>query len=628
MGKEKFKLIFISIIIVTILLPFSSVLAQNEKINKFDVSITINSDSSIIVTENIAYDFGPQNRHGIYRDIPIRYKTEKGIYKLDFRVLSVVDETGSKYKYDTSTKGDFISIKIGDPDIYVTGENIYIITYEMGGALNYFDEHDELYWNVTGNNWKINIHNASCKVILPQKVKSDDINLTCYTGKIGSREKNCRSEISSETETYFASTKTLLPGEGLTIVLGWPKGIVKEVPKKYSKGIGSILLQYLPLLIALYVLVIPLITLGTLSFIWNKYGKDPAGKGTIIPIYSPPDDLTPMEIGSIVDERADLRDISATIIDLAVKGYMRIREVKEKGFFKTKREYEFIKLKEADGNLDSHERELFNAIFAKKPGVLEKVFDFIRIFDDSRKLITEKIYKTREEDERKTALKIFDKKGKVIKEKTSEEKPLTGKTIVRLSELKGKFYENLPSIKSVTYETLVKKDYFPTNPDSVRNRYYVLAGIFVIVNIISAIIIGLFGRAMPRKTKKGKLIYEAILGFKEFLQVTEKDRLKFFNAPEKSPELFEKFLPYAMALAVEKQWAKQFEGIFEKPSDWYEGDFGIINAIMFTNMIGDLTNNMNTAFASTPGGAASGRSGFGGGGFSGGGFGGGGGGSW
>ncbi|GAG84355.1 unnamed protein product, partial [marine sediment metagenome] len=191
--------------------------------------ITINSDSSIIVTEKIAYDFGNQNRHGIYRDIPIRYETEKGIYKLDFRVLSVVDETGSKYKYDTSTKGDFISIKIGDPDIYVTGENIYIITYEIEGALNYFDDHDELYWNVTGNKWSVNIYNASVKISLPQNVKSEDIKLTCYTGKAGSKEKNCKSEIMSETETYFESTKMLSLGEGLTIVLGWPKGIVKEV---------------------------------------------------------------------------------------------------------------------------------------------------------------------------------------------------------------------------------------------------------------------------------------------------------------------------------------------------------------------------------------------------------------
>jgi len=627
MGKGKFKLIFISLILVTVLLPFSSALAQEEKINRFDVNITINSDSSIIVTENIAYDFGTQDRHGIYRDIPYRYKTDKGIYKLDFRVLSVVNETGSKYRYDTSTKGDFISIKIGDPDIYVTGKNIYIVTYEMGGALNYFDEHDELYWNVTGNNWFVNINNASCKVTLPQKVKSCDIKLTCYTGKVKSQEKNCESEILSETETYFSSTRVLSPGEGLTIVLGWPKGIVKEVPKKYSKNIGDLLKKYLPLLLALYILVIPLITLGVLSFIWNKYGKDPAGRGTIIPIYSPPDDLTPMEIGSIIDERADLRDISATIIDLAVKGYMRIREIKEKGFLKTKREYKFIKLKEADENLESHEKELFNAIFAKKPGVLEKVFDFIRIFNKGGDLITEKKYTTQEEG-RLSTLKIFDKKRKVIREETTEEKPLTGKTVVKLSELKGKFYENLPRIKSLTYENLVKKDYFPTNPDRVRNKYYILAGIFAIINIISSIIIALFGRAMPKKTKKGKLIHEAILGFKEFLTVTEKDRLKFFNAPEKSPELFEKFLSYAMALGVEKQWAKQFEGIFKRPSDWYEGDFDTMNAIIFTNMIGGLTNNMNTAFASTPGGAASGRSGFGGGGFSGGGFGGGGGGSW
>ncbi len=202
-----------------------------EKINRFDVEITINSDSSIIVTEKIAYDFGTQNRHGIYRVIPIRYKTERGIYKLDFRVQNVVDETGSKYRYETSRRRDYIGIKIGDPDIYVTGENIYIITYEVSGALNYFDEHDELYWNATGNEWSVNIYNASCKITLPKKVKIDEIKLTCYTGKVGSQEKKCEGEILSENEIYFNSTKMLSPGGGLTIVLGWPKGIVKEIPK-------------------------------------------------------------------------------------------------------------------------------------------------------------------------------------------------------------------------------------------------------------------------------------------------------------------------------------------------------------------------------------------------------------
>jgi len=175
MRRKKIKLILAFLVSATILFTFSSALAQNEKINKFNVEITINSDSSIMVTEKIAYDFGTQNRRGIYRDIPYRYETEKGIYKLDFRVQNVVDETGSKYRYETSTKGDYISIKIGVPNVYVTGENIYIITYEVGGALNYFDEHDELYWNATGNEWSVNIYNASVKISLPQNVKSEAI---------------------------------------------------------------------------------------------------------------------------------------------------------------------------------------------------------------------------------------------------------------------------------------------------------------------------------------------------------------------------------------------------------------------------------------------------------------------
>ncbi len=287
-------------------------------------------------------------------------------------------------------------------------------------------------------------------------------------------------------------------------------------------------------------------------------------------------------MGTIIDETVNSRDMTAEIINLAVKGYLKIKREETKNFWRTYHEYRLIKLHEADGSLKDFEQRL---------------------------------------------LKNFFKKGSDIK----------------LSELKDEFYKDLKLAKNEVYQSLAKK-YFAQNPQTIRLKYLTIAfiivslgflfggflgGLGIVAIIISAIIIAIFSFIMPAKTIDGVRAKEHILGLKLYLTVAEKDRLKFHNAPEKNPRTFEKLLPYAMVLQVEKEWAKQFEGIYRQPPSWYDDSSGnMFTALYLISSLDSFRSQAYTSMASSPSSASSGGSGFGGGGFSGGGFGGGGGGSW
>jgi uncharacterized membrane protein YgcG len=218
------------------------------------------------------------------------------------------------------------------------------------------------------------------------------------------------------------------------------------------------------------------------------------------------------------------------------------------------------------------------------------------------------------------------------------------KELVKVSDLKNKFYKDWEKAKKVTYESVVDLGYFPRNPNTVR-AIYILIGIVlgggasflsasllgpigVISAIVSGLIIVIFGFFMPVKTIKGVLTREYILGLKRYISIAEKERIKFHNAPEKNPELFDKLLPFAMMLNVEKEWAKQFKDIYTQQPNWYEGSAGThFNAVILASSIGDFSTTAQSTLTSKPSSASGGGSGFSGGG-SGGGFGGGGGGSW
>lgn len=542
-----------------------------ESIDNFEVEIKINEDSSINVIEKIDYNFGEnaKNKHGIYRDIINKYKARGGNFNLVISDIEVVDANGYDYNFIVSDKGKFKSIKIGDVDVLVSGKLKYIIKYKVENALNYFDEHDELYWNATGNDWTLPILQSKATVVLPAGAIDAGVLDDCYSGVEGSKQKcsYTRRNYSGKDEVsqlVFVNER-LEPKEGMTIVAGFPKGLVKK---------QSFLLSLFYTVSDNWILVLPLIVFFVMFNLWRNKGKDPVGGGVIVAQFDAPDNLSPFEVGIITDENSDAKDISSQIVYLAVKGYLKIEQIENKVLMFSSKDYMLRKLKDVDDNLKSYDKIMISGLFS-------------------------------------------------------------GGDSVRISDLKNSFAKHVQEINKLAYEYLVESGYFIKSPQKVRAFYFVLGFLIAVGGYffaflfeqihtflsfaISAVIVMIFGFIMPKKTEKGVLAKEYILGLKKYLSVAEKDRLDFHNAPEKNPKLFEKLLPYAMALGVEKKWAEQFEGIYTQNPNWYIGPVG--SSFRATSFADDLK-----SFSSAT--AASGGSGSSGGGSSGGGGGGGGGGSW
>ncbi len=580
-SKSFRNLIFLASCIL-FFLTVSPAIAQDFTINNFHSDISIRGDSSITVTETIEVEFH-RLRHGIYREIPFRYRDELGnITKTPLEIISVTDASGKKWKYKVAKTGNVINVRIGDADKYVSGIKTYVITYTVENVILFFDDHDELYWNVTGNQWMAQIKNASANVNLSTNKISSKIWAACYTGILGSRETQCSHE-SFNNISIFLSQKSFRAGEGLTIAFGWDKGLVSQ-PSASKKILWFIDIK------ENWIFILPVFSLIFMINQWRNKGRDPKVRESVTVMYEPPkhngNPLTPAEVGTIVDEKLDTRDITSTILGLAVKGYITIEETKKEGFIFDSTDYYLAKVKGPDNSLSPFEKVLMNSIFTDSlPGIL-------------------------------------------------------------VSDMKNKFYLKLSTLKTTLYGEIVRKGYFVKNPEKVR-ALYVGLGIFLMVfagvatgivaaypswkNFLAGILTGLpvfaFSRYMPAKTRTGASIYIDILGFQEFMNRAEKDRLKRMN----DKDLFSKFLPYAVALDVADNWAKAFEGIYQEPPTWYVSPGGIrtFNAYSFSSSVNSMASSLGSAMYSTPrGSGVGGGGGFSGGGSSGGGFGGGGGGSW
>ncbi|MFA6304969.1 MAG: DUF2207 domain-containing protein [Patescibacteria group bacterium] len=546
-------------------------LAQEEAdqgyIDDFQAELKINQDNSVEVTETIVYNFGDLERHGIYREIPYSYKVSGGNFTVSLKVSDVTDEEGKAVDYQVVTESGQVKIKIGNPDVLISGRQTYKISYSLNRIINFFADHDELYWNVTGNRWPVAIDRSGVLIKLPSGVLAASLNAECFTGLVGSQEKNCQVTNITNSQVGYSSFGTLLPGEGLTVVLGWPKGILTP-PSMWQQMVWLVRDNpFLPL---------PIVVLVVMLVLWYFHGRDLGAKRSIIPVYEAPANLLPVEVGSLIDERVNLKDISSTFIHLAVRGYIKIKNLPNK-------DWELLKTKNF-GDLVPWEKEFADEVFKNN------------------------------------------------------------KTSVKLSDLKNVFYQYLPKLKKEIYASLVAKNFFPDSPGRVRVVYFSTAVALFLVGLIcsqiisggfiniaalavSAIIIAAIGQIMPHKTVQGHLMVDQIKGYELYLGVAEKSRLNFSNAPQKTPEVFERHLPYAMVLGLEKKWAKQFAKIYVEQPSWYDGNLASFNSLILINSLNSFDSYSRSMIIAAPGSAAGGGSGFSGG-SSGGGFGGGGGGSW
>lgn len=358
------QLILTLIIVLFSLIGFTVSAARPvlaEEILQFDGIAKVNPDGTILVTETIVYDFGREERRGIFRNIPFIKKNQDGKpFQLRFDVISVTNEQGVPYRFQESEENRQVQLKIGDPDVTITGVNIYKITYSVRGALTYFDDYDELYWNATGDEWEIPIRSSSYLVTLPGNTPMSEVAGICYTGVSGSTDQNCTIE-KTDNGVLFKTGSELNNGEGLTVAVRFPKGLVAVLePEEYKEFfetfLGMIVLGCIILAAVFWYLLYPF----WLPIKWWMYGRDPNVGKAARAWYDPPKTkegrvFSPAETGTMIDEKVDNREIVAMMVDLARRGYLKFIE-------KGKNHFLLKKVKEPT-DLDEIEKDFIEGIF-------------------------------------------------------------------------------------------------------------------------------------------------------------------------------------------------------------------------------------------------------------------------
>ena len=609
----------------------------NEIIADFTSHIHINKDSSLTITEMITVVAKGQTiKHGIYRDFPTNYKDRMGnSVRIGFTLKRVLRDGKHEPHHEQKTsKG--IRIYIGDKDVSIApGVHTYQITYRTTFQLGFFADYDELYWNVTGNDWEFPIEKARVVVELPPGASS--IRSTAYTGPKGARGRDYTiAEDGACIE--FATVRRLKAGEGFTIAVVWPKGFVAKPTfvQKISLYVpfdGDLLAcgVFLALIIFYYLVV------------WLMVGKDP-DKRTIIPCFSPPENISPAAARFLTTmaDNTDFASLAATIINMAVKGYLVIEEDDEG---------KFNLIAVTDGrniSLNAEESAVAGKLFPSNKRRLT-------LYDSSRKCIKEVV------DSQQALFEALESefgKGKgYFSRNTLYSLPGCLFSILFIAGLFWYVVSGFPTASSkdqivIAFILLIWTMGFYGGLSSayqswatgkkwrsifgilfslpfavwamflmhLQNVY--IAPVILFTLMIVPILNYIFSRLIKAPSPAGRKILDRLEGFKLYLSVAERERMKVLNSPKETPELFARYFPYALALDVEQQWSERFQSVLAqsdyRPS-WYH------STSLTASFDQALRTNFSNALASAgiqPGSSS------GSGGSSGGGGGGGGGGGW
>ena len=590
-------------------------------IDRFGADIEIQRDGSLAITESIDVDFlSLQDRHGIYRVIPVRYRWDpdpKMVRVYDVDVRSVRDAAGRSLTYETSEGGPNFGIRIGDADRIVTGKQTYRISYTVRGALNPFAERDELFWNVNGGDWSVPTRVVTATVRTPFDAFTA---ATCFEGSLGST-KACQSSFSPR-QAIFSATTALPAGQQLTIVTALRKGAVTApapILQRRDREFDEYF-EVTPLTVG-GALIAMLGGLGLVARHWWTAGRDEREHETIVAEYEPPEKIRPAQAGLLIDESADTKDVTATVVDLAVRGYLRITELPATGIFGLgQKDWTLTRTVGGAGPeaLQPYERTIYDGLFGR--GALDlaqaAVVGLVRRFGARAGVAGE----------------------------ASAEPAMEPADEVKLSSLKQRFYTSLAKAQRELYGDSVARKWFAADPQRVRQIYAALgAGAVVVAGVLvfalgASLGAGLIGLGlvvpavallvaaprMPRKTRTGAELTRRTLGFRHYMEIAEKERQRFAEREN----IFSEYLPYAIVFGCVEKWANAFKDIdaVRATSSWYTGSsLAAFSAGDLSSSLSSFSSQVSSTIASTPGG--SGGSGFSGGG-SGGGGGGGGGGSW
>ena len=572
--KKLFALIFFSFIL------FNNANAQEAfTIRQYNVDVKVNKDASLDIAETISVHF-TESRHGIIRQIPYKYRlenlpagTEKATRQMEsggyaHTIVENIKVYG--WDYSVSNQGDYKVVKIGSKNKYVEGDQQYVITYRVLNAINFFKDHSELYINLIGDQWATTIADVNFKIELYNALPETP-SFFVSTGSLGSKENNTVTNWEENKIFSGHTTQPLNDNEGLTVGITFPKDFLIQQDYRF---------------LGWYWIILPLLVFAGMFYAWKKWGKD--DEITIQTEFYPPENVSPSVSGYIIDGDLDRRDLTALVPYWGAGGYLKINEIEKSSLFgivKLK-EYEFIKLKDLPATSLTFERTLFNGIF--------KTGDKVLLSD-----LKDVLYIT-----------MNTAKAELEAEVNQDD------YYVKYSRGLGTFFFIL-GVVAAGYGAITLINNWP-------EKLWLGIGIFT-----SAIVIIIFGSLMSKKTKKGTVLYQKLLGFKEFIKSVEKDRLQEFLKQDEN--YFDKVLPYAIVFDMADTWKDKLKGLEIPQPKWYSGNYsgGNFNTMVFMNSLDHSMNAMSSSFYSSPhSSGSSGGSFSGGGGFSGGGFGGGGGSSW
>jgi len=584
MRKRRLLTLAVAVAIALLLSVPGLALAEQERITSFDSAITVNRDGSMRVENTIRVIVtGDQIQHGIYYDFPTIYSNTRtgGRLVIDFRVLGV-QRDGQSEPYTVGNWENGKRVKIGSADTLIEpGEHIWVLRFSVDRELGYFADHDELYWNVTGNGWVFPIERASATVTLPTGAAAQITGLSAYTGAYGSTTSAVATTQDVDGTPTFVTTSVLNPREGLTIAVGWPKGYV--TPPSAATRLGWFLRDNSALIVGLVGVLLVFLYYMT---VWYRFGKDPE-RGTVFAHFAPPEGMSPGGVRYLSHMGHDSKTFTAALIDMAVKRYVSIHQERRKYWVERDTAPETV--------LSDDELALTGALLGTSARV-----DF----------------------EQENAEEI---QQAIL----ANNRPLE-------ADYQPRFFVSNIGYFVIGILLSVAVAVVTAFLSLSRTAAQFVAPVVVIAAL--AIMGVVFGVALKSYTTAGRKLMNEIEGFKLFLAVTEKDRMNLLNPPERTPEMFEKFLPFALALDVEQRWSEQFASIFARMEAegrpyvpvWYHGMYwNPVNPAAFASSIGTGFSNAISASAVAPG-TKSGLGGGlgGGGGFSGGGGGGGGGGGW
>ncbi len=623
---------------VLLFLPAASTVRAGERITSFISQVDVLQSGDLVVEETISVIAeGNRIRRGIYRDFPTNYSDENGhSYRVAFSVVSV-ERDGSEEPFHTRKINNGVRLYMGSEDVVIpNGPHTYTLRYVTNRQLGIFADHDELYWNVTGNGWSFTIDHAKVTITIPEPGGID--NFQWYTGRSGERFTKARLVARGQSFITMETTAPLPPGSGFTVVAAWPKGLVRE-PGRIQRWFWFVRDFFLSIAVATGLLVLVIYY----SVSWIRVGRDPES-GPIIPIFTPPDTISPAAGRYIMKMGFDQKSFAAVLVNMAVKGVLKIEQQDDeytlhlltygverltpgelavrKKLFKGEKTIELKQenngiIRGAISGLKKRLRgDLLNIYFKQNrskllPGVFISLAVLVIVILAGRDVAISAFITLWLVGWSAGVLMLF---LQMVNSWRAAMIPHSGFASKKKALAKSLFF--LPFLVGLIFGSLI--------------LYSQVALTGVIILFLTIAINFLFAWLLKAPTLSGRQIMDQLEGLRMYLSVAEKERLNMFNPPEKTPELFEKMLPWALALDVEQQWCEQFADILDQVGSeqqqyhpaWYSSSHGFSSHSFSSALGGSLAASISSS--SVAPGSSSGFSSGGGGGSSGGGGGGGG----